>query len=372
MPIITFDGPNKIIDIGYDASTTEVTVPGIYSRWKEWVQAGNAGYLRAFDLSVGGNPLGAGVNIDGYYFLRNDLGWRIRAADQDHILIINGQLFGFATGTAVYLNRAGRTITYREVQSSRSQVVNPAADTVSASGSFQGRVWVNPDSVHSGTDFPKGTSVEPVDNISDAVVIANIYGLREIYILGSLTVLENVSGLSLTGADTGVVLTVDAGANVLNTTFDGVDVEGYFDGPSRIRNGTINEILDGFVGDIDDCHITSGIKCIGDVNLHRCSSGVAWQGGAYLDMQGGVYACQVREYSGTIEVMGMVAGSTMTVDLSAGRVIINADCTGGSIKVRGVGEPIEDNSGGAVTIDEDGFMYSAKTVNALTGHIWAS
>lgn len=123
MPTISFDGPNKIIDIGYDAATTTVSAPDIYSRWKDWVAEGNAQYLPAFDPSVGGNPLGGGVNIDGYYFLRNDSGWRIRAADISHTLVIEGQLFGVNTSLPVYLPRTGRTIIYKEVQSSRSSTV---------------------------------------------------------------------------------------------------------------------------------------------------------------------------------------------------------------------------------------------------------
>jgi hypothetical protein len=133
MPTISFDGPNKIIDIGYDASTTTVSALEIYSRWKDWVTEGNAQFLPAFDPSVGGNPLGGGVSIDGYYFLRNDLGWRVRGADLDHTLVIEGQLFGFNTAQAVYLPRAGRTIIYKEVQSSRASVV----DSTGASGGIE-------------------------------------------------------------------------------------------------------------------------------------------------------------------------------------------------------------------------------------------
>lgn len=123
MPTITFDGPNKIIDIGYDSAITTVSAVDIYSRWKDWVTAGNAQYVQAFDLSVGGNDLGGGASLDGYLFLRNDLGWRIRPADQDHILIMDGQLYGYSAGTAKYLTRSGRTINIQESQSSRSQVV---------------------------------------------------------------------------------------------------------------------------------------------------------------------------------------------------------------------------------------------------------
>jgi hypothetical protein len=372
MPSITIDGENKIIDIGYDAATTVVDASAIYSRWKDWVQLEGAWADEAFSLSVGGNDLGGGVNLDAYYFLRNDLGWRIRAADQDHKLIINGQLFGFASATAIALARPGRTIVYEYTLSSRSQVVNPAADPTTAASGYQGQVYLDPTSAFSDSDYPTGTSVQPVNNVSSAIAIASKYGLKTLYVLGSLTLIEDVEGLILRGDDAGVLVTVDTAANVLNTVFDGVNVTGYFDGPARIRNATVNNIIDGFVGEMDNCNFTTGITCIGDVNLHNCSSDQPGAGSPFIDLAGVSHDVQIRNYNGSIEVRGMVTGSMISVDLVAGRVIIHSSCTGGNLKVRGVGEPIEDNSGAVVAIDEDGFLHASKIVNPLTGQIWGA
>ncbi len=150
MPTITFDGPNKIIDIGYDGPTTVVEVPDLYSRWKDWIADGNAQFVPAFDLSVGGNDLGGGVTLDAYIFLRNDLGWRIRPADQDHVLTVNGQLYGANPSLTNYATRPGRNILVKETQSSRSTLVTS----------------------------PSSVNVVPVDDVVDAVgerVIPHIY-----------------------------------------------------------------------------------------------------------------------------------------------------------------------------------------------------
>jgi hypothetical protein len=150
MPTISFDGPNKIIDVGFDAATTTVDAVDLYSRWKDWVTDGNAQFPPAFDLSVGGNSLGGGVTLDAYLFLRNDLGWRIRPADQDHILIVEGQLYGANTSLPVYLSRPSRSILVKETQSSRSTLVTS----------------------------PSSVNVVPVDDVVDAVgerVIPHIY-----------------------------------------------------------------------------------------------------------------------------------------------------------------------------------------------------
>ena len=367
MATISFDGPNKTIDMGYDAATTLVTAAQIYSRWKEWVQNGNAQWDEAFSQSVGGNDLGGGVSLDGYYFLRNDLGWRIRAADLDHKLVIDGQLFGFAPATEIALSRPGRTIVYQYTLSSRSQVVNPAADPTTAASGYQGQIYVDPTSIFADSDYPSGTSVQPVNNINSAKVIASRYGLKTLYILGSLSLNdEDVSNLILRGDNIGALITVNAGANVANTVFDGLNVTGYFDGQARIRNAIINEIIDGFSGEIDNCKINTGITCVGPVNMHNCSSDLPWQGAPFLDMSGAfAHSCQIRGYQGSIEIRGMVIGSTVSIDLDPGRVVIHSSCTGGNVKVRGVGEPIVDNSGGAVTIDQDGFLSKSGIINGI-------
>lgn len=94
MATITFSGPDKTITVGYDGAITEVTAAELYSRWKEWIVSGNAQYQPAFAESVGGNALGSGVALSGYYFLRNDLGWRIVPANGfDHTLQISGDLY---------------------------------------------------------------------------------------------------------------------------------------------------------------------------------------------------------------------------------------------------------------------------------------
>jgi hypothetical protein len=108
MATITVNGPNKTITIGYDSAVTVVAASDIYSRWKDWVALGNAQYDQAFAESVGGNELGGGASLSGYYFLRNDLGWRIVPADgHDHELQITGDLYPADTATAFVSPPAG-------------------------------------------------------------------------------------------------------------------------------------------------------------------------------------------------------------------------------------------------------------------------
>src|SRR5574343_959340 len=85
---MTFDGPNKLVILA--SATLDLQV--LWSAWKDWLLAGNAGYSLAFD-TVGGEPIDptAGTLVPLYLFIRN--GWKIRPMEADHTLsVTNGSL----------------------------------------------------------------------------------------------------------------------------------------------------------------------------------------------------------------------------------------------------------------------------------------
>ena len=83
----TFDGVNKRIVLA--AGTTSISLADLWSYWKNWLLAGNAGYALAMD-TVGGDPIdpGAGTLVPLYLFLLN--GWKIRPQEASHTLVITG------------------------------------------------------------------------------------------------------------------------------------------------------------------------------------------------------------------------------------------------------------------------------------------
>lgn len=123
MATITFDGHTKEITIGYDGPITETSAAELYSEWKRWVQAGNAQYLPAFGESVGGNELGGGNELSGYYFVRNDLGWSIHPSEENYEIRIAGDLYPIDSNLA-FLNAPHTpvTVTFVLQRSSASYV----------------------------------------------------------------------------------------------------------------------------------------------------------------------------------------------------------------------------------------------------------
>jgi hypothetical protein len=89
MPKVTFDGPNKLININNGETKINVRTD-IYSAWKVWVtESDNSKYEQALRV-VGGDPT-IGINtITAYFFLMN--GWKVRPYEGNHTLEIDGIL----------------------------------------------------------------------------------------------------------------------------------------------------------------------------------------------------------------------------------------------------------------------------------------
>lgn len=74
-----------------DPAQSSYTAREIYSRWKEWVLGDNANWPPAW-RTIGGDDLGEGRTFPRAFFIRNDLGWRIRKPDGDGEYRIDGNL----------------------------------------------------------------------------------------------------------------------------------------------------------------------------------------------------------------------------------------------------------------------------------------
>ncbi len=86
----TFDGDLQVVTVIEGISS--FSAAEVYSRWKDWAQTDdNAKYPPAFANSVGGEPLGGGSFVGGYFFIQN--GWKIRPQEADHVLVVSGNLF---------------------------------------------------------------------------------------------------------------------------------------------------------------------------------------------------------------------------------------------------------------------------------------
>lgn len=92
MPTPTFDGDNLLIILNTSEPLYDVQVD-LYSDWKEWFKTSdNSKYHEAF-RTAGGDDTEPGQFTGRNFFLRNDLGWRIRPAEEDAEILFEGNLF---------------------------------------------------------------------------------------------------------------------------------------------------------------------------------------------------------------------------------------------------------------------------------------
>lgn len=132
-----FDPVNKLITLTTAPVNGVVTLDvliDLYSDAKEdWLA--DPVLLRKFNIPfrvIGGDPLGGNITAGAYFFLRNDLGWRIRPYESDQELTITGNLYPQDTALPIFVPTIGNfTASVRLSTSSLTQAVS-SADTASA------------------------------------------------------------------------------------------------------------------------------------------------------------------------------------------------------------------------------------------------
>ena len=184
MATIDFDGPNKVITIGYDGPITELTAVDIYSRWKDWVALGNAQFDRAFGDSVGGNDLGGGVGLGQYVFLQNDTGWRITAASEDYEVRIAGDLYPVDPNAGMFTPVPAQTVLFTVQRSIGSSTISTGGG--SDPTDIAAAVWSRSANLHTG-DTTMGGAL----NIARAI-------------LRNRTITDPTTGTMIVYADDGV------------------------------------------------------------------------------------------------------------------------------------------------------------------------
>lgn len=121
MPI-TINGDALLITL--PAATPSIDVEAdLYSEWKKWtLLADNLRYEEAF-TTEGGSPTIPGEVSGKNFFLRNDLGWRIRPAEEDAEVNFIGNLFRTDAALPLIIPTLGAfTVLITGVQSSLSFV----------------------------------------------------------------------------------------------------------------------------------------------------------------------------------------------------------------------------------------------------------
>lgn len=218
--------------------------------------------------------------------------------------------------------------------------------------SFENGVTVDVINGTSGTVYPSGTRRKPVNNLADAMVIANLYGFGTIYVIGDMVIDSggNYSGMSFVGESKNkTTLTVSAESNVYKCEFYEAHVTGVLDGDSVLRDCLVDNLnyVSGFV---ERCVLAPGVIILGGsttAHFLDCYSGVPGMGTPIIDMGGNGPPLALRNYNGGIELTNKSGNSSVSIDLNSGQVILSNTVTAGTVVVRGMGK-LTNNSQGAI------------------------
>jgi len=359
--VVTFDPTNLwIVEVDTAADTNEVNLVEIYSEWKDWLLADptRLGYPPAF-RPVGGDPVDDVNNLAITYFLNVNDGWRLKPAEYDHQWQINGNIFTDPAGLRRTVPTDGAYTV--EVTFNVSTLPESSVNSVLLSSlelaAFNGAVTIDVVNGTAGTGWPLGTAVAPSGNLADALTIAGNRGLPRLMIVGDLVVSSPVEGFEVIGAGSHINhrLTLQAGVSVANSLFSCVVLEGTQVGEIDARDSRIEGVtgLSGFYG---RCGFrgTSLLADDSEFITHKCFSEIPFTKAPVFQMGSGS-GIQMRGWNGAIELQTFTAGNEGSLDCDGGLILINENCTGGDLSIRGQGT-IQRAENATVNISAEGFV----------------
>lgn len=271
----------------------------------------------------------------------------------------------------------------------RSNVNNVSISTSNSAGlqdlnslqaaSFGGEVTLEISSQYTGTVYPIGTGSQPVNNLADALAIADSRGIRKIKIKESMTLSgEDFSeGYEFEGVSAAsAVVTIDPSTEVSRCTFRNLTVQGTLDNGNILRECNILDLtdVDGF---IFQCALSGTITLGGGTQtaILDCFSGVAGGGigqFATIDFNGANGNDLIlRNYSGGISFQNCSNPSLdCSVDMSSGRIVVENTVTEGSFTLRGIAEVTDNSTGNAVIANKTFGDVSSLQIGSFLGSVY--
>lgn len=238
-----------------------------------------------------------------------------------------------------------------------------------------GAVWLDTNNGVSGTtDFENGTVNNPSNSLANARIIADSVGLKIIHVLPAsvISLGESFADFELIGFDYTLALNSQSVDNCLIKGSSAIT--GIFTGTPRIVNSMVGSIT-GPSASMHQVGLTGTItvNAAGDWFIHHSYSGVAGISTPLFDFGSGVGTTNLnmRAYSGGIDLRNM--GQTITDKGSIegfGQVILNANCTGGILAIRG-NFTLTDNSSTTTIVDDariDTAQINAEVDSALSDY----
>lgn len=273
--------------------------------------------------------------------------------------------------------KANHNLADRRVPNQVSLIVNNAAGLISNAAiehaSFNGVITVDVVNGVAGTLYPTGTQVQPVNNIPDALLIAQVRGFDTLVIQGNITLDtgDDVRGLRLHGETlhkSVIVVNPDAQADGVELAH--VTISGTIGGEADLIDCMVGNLSD-IYGHFHECMLGGTIVLNGSEpsQFIKCVDALPGLGVPIIDLGGSGRDLGVWGYHGGLKLINKTGTDKVSVNLDSGRLILDSTITNGQILVKGVGLLL-DGSTGSAAVDSDGLM-SKETITKITWNtVW--
>jgi hypothetical protein len=354
-----FNGSDKIISL--ETGTTEVSVADLWSRFIDWTSQGdNSKYEQAMRF-VGGDSISPTKALGITYFLIN--GWRIRPQEANHRLVVIGNLYTEPSGENPFLSTLGNFNVTIELQVSNIVETSTQQSGYSNASVYLGEVYIDAMNGTQGSQFPIGTNEYPSNNILDAIIIADKYGITNLSIINRLDIKLNdvVNGYRLKGKRNPLLdsVVLEAGSDVNGCEFEGLTILGDSFGTISLRSCVVGE-LSGFIGSMYQCILASETITLAPYSIYakqstliECHSSSFNPGVTPIINMGGNVDSQnlvIRSFNGDIKLIDKGGSGDITIDSNAGQITLDSTIDGtGLITIRGLANLVNNSSANVVS-----------------------
>jgi hypothetical protein len=345
IPVYADESPTPSPQTMLDNNTS---MQEIYSEWKEFVNrsagspsTGSLGFPPAIRI-VGGDPITDTQDLGITYFVTN--GWRFKPAEGNHRWTIDGNVWTDPAGQSVFVSTDGPYTV--NVETKVSNLVDSSVARLDLA-QLLNAVYIDTVRGVAGTGTIGGTQIGtptlPSNNIVDATTIAVSFNIRNFKLSGAIILIQGYPDWNFEGLAAAESSSVDVnGQDVNGSRFAQLELTGdCASAEFEADDCTLDNLLN-ISGHFSSCGFHSNLRL--GTNAHcvfdSCFSEVPGNNVVVVDWNGAHHA-NFRNYSGGVEVQNMAPRSPEAIasfDLDPGTLIVGPTNTGGSIKVRGVGE----------------------------------
>jgi len=231
--------------------------------------------------------------------------------------------------------------------------------------SFQNGVTIDVVNGTAGVVYPSGTPRQPVNNVMDAIFIAELYGFSTLYIVGDIVfdIGDNITDYLVVGQNAlRTDITINDGAVTDRAEFREASIDGTLDNGSIIRNCYITNLnyVNGFIYESS----ISGVISLGGTfpaNIMNCFSDA---NGCTIDLGGAGQELVVAGFNGEMTLANKTGTDLVAVHANSASIILDASVTNGTgIHLDGVGDLINNS---LITPDEANMV----SLESIADSVW--